>query len=96
MEKAKIDIDYVANLAKVKLTQNEKEKLSIQLNDILVYFEHLNSANLDNIQPMAHAHKVKNVWREGDSAGITLSKNTLEAMAPQMRDGQVVVPKVVD
>ena len=56
-----IDIDYVAKLARLELSDKDKEKLSGQLNDILIYFEKLNSVNVDGIEPMAHAHKVDNV-----------------------------------
>lgn len=92
----KIDIDYVAQLARLELSDNDKEKLSGQLNDILVYFEKLNSVDVDGIEPMAHAHKVDNVWREGDELGPVFSKEVLKAMAPESRDDQVVVPKVVE
>ena len=62
----KINIDYVAQLARLELSDEDKAKISGQLNDILVYFEKLNSVNVEGIEPMAHAHKVDNVWREGD------------------------------
>ena len=92
----KINIDYVAQLARLELSDDDKAKLSGQLNDILVYFEKLNSVNVDGIEPMAHAHKVDNVWREGDEPGAVYSKKVLEAMAPESREDQVVVPKVVE
>lgn len=91
-----IDIDYVAKLARLELSDKDKEKLSGQLNDILIYFEKLNSVNVDGIEPMAHAHKVDNVWREGDEQGPVFSKEVLKAMASEIRDDQVVVPKVVE
>ena len=96
MSKAKIDIKYVAKLARVQLSEVEEKKLSVQMNDILGYFEKLNSIDVKDIQPMAHAQKVQNVWREGDIAGSVLPKELLEEMAPESRDGQVVVPKVVE
>jgi len=64
----KINIDYVAQLARLELSDEDKAKLSGQLNDILVYFEKLNSVNVDGIKPMA----------------------------PESREDQVVVPKVVE
>ena len=96
MQKAKIDIKYVAKLARLQLSEVEEGKLSGQLNDILGYFEKLNGVDVKGIQPMAHAQKVQNVWREGDVAGALLPKKLLEKMAPESRDGQVVVPKVVE
>ena len=45
---------------------------------------------------MAHAHEVFNVWREGDTPGKTFDPEVLSKMAPEYRDNQVVVPKVVE
>ena len=95
-EKPHIDIDYVANLARIELTEEEKAKLGGQLDDILGYFEKLNSVNVDGVEPMAHSHPVSNVWREGDEPGPTYSPEVLTKMAPDSRENQVVVPKVVE
>lgn len=91
-----IDIDYVANLARLELTGEEKAKLSVQLKDILGYFEKLNAVDVTDVEPMAHAHSVFNVWREGDLSGETYSPEVLMKMAPEQRENQVVVPKVVE
>jgi len=91
-----IDIDYVANLARIELSQEEKAKLGGQLDDILGYFDKLNAVNVDGVEPMAHAHAVTNVWREGDEPGPTYSPEVLIKMAPESRENQVVVPKVVE
>lgn len=93
---AHIDIDYVANLARIELSDEEKAKLGGQLDDILGHFEKLNAVDVDGVEPMAHAQRVNNVWREGDLAGATYDRELLEQMAPEQRDHQVVVPKVVE
>jgi aspartyl-tRNA(Asn)/glutamyl-tRNA(Gln) amidotransferase subunit C len=95
-EKPHIDIDYVANLARIELSDAEKAKLGSQLDDILGYFEKLNAVDVDGVEPMAHAHPVFNVWREGDTPGETYDPKVLMKMAPDSRDNQVVVPKVVE
>ena len=91
-----IDIDYVANLARLDLSDDEKAKLGTQLEDILGYFEKLNAVDVEGVEPMAHAHRVFNVWREGDEPCETYSSEVLAKMAPEYRDNQVVVPKVVE
>ncbi|WP_269523812.1 Asp-tRNA(Asn)/Glu-tRNA(Gln) amidotransferase subunit GatC [Coraliomargarita parva] len=91
-----IDIDYVANLARIELTDEEKARLGQQLDDILGYFDKLNAVDVSGVEPMAHAHPVFNVWREGDEPGPTYSPEVLTKMAPESRDNQVVVPKVVE
>ena len=91
-----IDIDYVAKLARLELSDKEKEKLGAQLQDILGYFDKLNSVDVENVEPMAHAYSVFNVWRDSDEPGGTYSPDVLMQMAPEQRDNQVVVPKVVE
>lgn len=91
-----IDIDYVANLARMELSEEEKAKLGGQLDDILGYFDKLNAVDVEGVEPMAHAHKVFNVWREGDEPGESYDSEVLTKMAPEQRDNQVVVPKVVE
>ena len=91
-----IDIDYVANLARLDMSAEEKVKLGSQLEDILGYFEKLNAVDVEGVEPMAHAHRVFNVWREGDQPGPTYAPEVLIKMAPESRDDQVVVPKVVE
>ena len=91
-----IDIDYVANLARLDMSDEEKAKLGSQLDDILGYFEKLNAVDVEGVEPMAHAHRVSNIWREGDEPGPTYSPEVLMKMAPEHRDNQVVVPKVVE
>jgi aspartyl-tRNA(Asn)/glutamyl-tRNA(Gln) amidotransferase subunit C len=91
-----IDIDYVANLARIELSAAEKAKLGSQLDDILGYFDKLNAVDVDGVEPMAHAHAVSNIWREGDQPGETYRPEVLTKMAPETRDNQVVVPKVVE
>ena len=66
MDTPNIDIDYLANLARIDLSKEEKIKLSSQLNDIIGYFDKLSAIDVEGVEPMAHAHKVFNIWREGD------------------------------
>ncbi len=91
----KIDIDYVANLARVDLTDEEKEKFSAQLGDVLAYFDKLKAVDVSGIDPTAHAFPIYNVWAEDVSAPGFTAEEALRN-APKTRDSQVVVPKVVE
>ncbi len=91
-----IDTDYVANLARIEVTEDEKARLGNQLDDILGYFEKLNAVDLEGVEPMAHAHAVTNIWRKGDQPGPVFDPEVLMRMAPESRQDQVVVPKVVE
>jgi aspartyl-tRNA(Asn)/glutamyl-tRNA(Gln) amidotransferase subunit C len=90
-----IDIDYVANLARIALTDEEKSAFSKQLGNVLTYIEKLKTVDVSNVEPTAHPFEVVNVWRE-DKAGEPLSAADATRNAPAARDNMVVVPKVVD
>ena len=91
----KIDIDYVANLARIALSSEERALFSEQLGEILEYIEQLKTVNVDGVEPTAHAFPVTNVWRN-DVARPGLSQEEALSNAPEARDGMFVVPKVVE
>jgi len=90
-----IDIDYTAKLARIALTEDERERFSNQLKDILHYFDRLNEVDVEGVEPMAHAFQLENVLRE-DVADAGLTPEEAMKHAPKQRDNMVVVPKVVD
>ncbi len=94
-EEKHIDIDYTAKLARINLTDEEKEKLSGQLDSIIGYVEKLEELNTDGVEPTAHPHPVYNVWQEDEVRGALSVEEALKN-APAQRDNMIVVPKVVD
>ncbi len=90
-----LNIDYVANLARLALTPEEKARYAKQLGDILHYVEKLKQVDVAGVEPMAHASPVFNVWRE-DVARPGLSTEQALRNAPAKRDNMIVVPKVVE
>ena len=59
----RIDIEHVAKLANLELTQVEKKKFEKQLSQILAYVEKLSEVDTRNTKPLAHAAGLKNTWR---------------------------------
>ena len=90
-----IDIDYVAKLARIELTDEERVKYSAQLEQILDYFKKLSAVDVEGVEPSAHAHSIYNVWRE-DVPTVGMSIDDALLNAPAKRENQIVVPKVVD
>ncbi|KAF0094416.1 MAG: aspartyl-tRNA(Asn)/glutamyl-tRNA (Gln) amidotransferase subunit C [Puniceicoccaceae bacterium 5H] len=90
-----MDLDYVANLARIELTPEEKARFADQFASILEYFEKLKAVDVSGIEPTAHAFPVENVWGVDEPAP---SFRPEEAMrnAPAQRENMVVVPKVVE
>ena len=94
-EESDMDIDYVANLARIELSPQEKEKFQGQLGDVLKYFEKLKEVDIEGVEPTAHAFPRFNVWDEDQSVDGFTAEEAL-SNAPKARNDQVVVPKVVE
>ena len=90
-----IDIDYVANLARLALTSEEKVTFARQLGDVLAYIEKLKQADVAGVEPTAHAFDVSNVWAD-DVPRAGLSVEDALRNAPASRDNMIAVPKVVE
>jgi aspartyl-tRNA(Asn)/glutamyl-tRNA(Gln) amidotransferase subunit C len=93
-DKPSIDIDHVAKLARIHLTDEEKRTYVDQLGKVLEHFARLDELDVSNVEPTAHAAPVYNVWRE-DVPGATFTPAEAVMNAPQLKDGQVVMPRVV-
>jgi aspartyl-tRNA(Asn)/glutamyl-tRNA(Gln) amidotransferase subunit C len=90
-----LDIDYLANLARLALTGEEKTRFARQLGDILRYVDQLKQVDVTGVEPMAHATPVFNVWQD-DVPQPGLSPEQALRNAPAQRQHMVVVPKVVE
>ncbi len=90
-----LNLDYVANLARLALTEEEKREFARQLGDILHYVEKLRQVDVTGVEPMAHASPVFNVWA-ADVVAPGLPVEAALRNAPARRDDTIVVPKVVE
>ena len=88
-------IDYVAALAKLELTKEEKERAQKDLGNILGYMETMNELDTEGIEPMSHAFPLHNVFREDVVVNRDDRENLLKN-APVKKDGCFVVPKTVE
>lgn len=88
-------INYVAALAKLNLSDEEKEKASKDLNSIINYMDHMNELNTDNIEPMSHIFPLRNVFRD-DVVTNEDNREELISNAPAKKDGCFIVPKTVE
>jgi len=88
------DVEKIAQLAKLKLTQDEKEKFTKELSQIIVYVEKLNELNLENVSPTSHVVDLKNVMRE-DEVKPWLNQEEALMNAPARHGGFFSVPKVI-
>lgn len=90
-----LNIDHVADLARLALTPEEKATFSAQLGDVLAYIEQLKTVDVTGIEPTAHAFPLYNVWAD-DVPQPGLPVEAVLRNAPAQRDHMIVVPKVVE
>lgn len=95
MNTAAIDAGNIAELARLELSNEEKERLGAQLNDILNYVEQLKKVDITNVEPMAHAVPQLNVTRP-DLVKPSLPQADALRNAPATADGLFIVPKIVE
>ncbi|WP_256761251.1 Asp-tRNA(Asn)/Glu-tRNA(Gln) amidotransferase subunit GatC [Cohnella sp. WQ 127256] len=89
------DVEHVANLARLELSEVEKEQFAGQLNAILKYAEKLNQLDTDGITPTSHVLPLANVMRE-DIVKPSWPIEKVLLNAPEEEDGQFKVPAVLE
>lgn len=88
-------IDYVGILAKLELSDEEKEQAKKDMASMLDYIDQLNELDTTGVEPMSHVFPVENVMREDIVTNGDMSEQTL-FNAPERKDKAFVVPKTVD
>jgi aspartyl-tRNA(Asn)/glutamyl-tRNA(Gln) amidotransferase subunit C len=89
------DVEYVAKLARLFLTVDEKKKFAGQLNAILEHMDELNKLDTENVPPTSHAVVIKNVFREDEMQKSELTADIL-SNAPEKEDRFFKVKKVIE
>lgn len=88
-------IEYVGILAKLELSEEEKEQAKKDMGKMLDYIDKLNELDTSGIEPMSHVFPVDNVFRE-DTVTNGDDREQMLANAPQKKDGTYMVPKTFD
>lgn len=87
-------IEYVGILAKLELSDEEKERAKKDMGEMLDYIDKLNELDTEGVEPMSHVFPVNNVFREDVVTHEDGSIDTL-ANAPVKKDGGFKVPKTI-
>src|SRR5262245_17267756 len=100
MALSKKDVEHVARLARLALTEEEKERYTLQLGQILTYIEKMGKLDTTNVAPTSHVLPLSNVWREDrmePSDSETLgSPEEILANAPEREGPLFKVKKVIE
>ena len=95
MSLTRADVEKVSLLARLRLSEEELDAMTIHLGKIVGYVEQLGELNTDGIEPMAHASPVFNIWADDvPVAGLAVEKALQNA--PAQRDNLIAIPKVIE
>ncbi len=94
-EAARLDVGYVAHLARLHLTPAEIALFQPQMEHIVGYVDQINALDVSGVEPTSHAVTVTNVLRE-DLPRPGLSHDQVMANAPSEANGLFAVPKIVE
>jgi aspartyl-tRNA(Asn)/glutamyl-tRNA(Gln) amidotransferase subunit C len=95
MSSPELDVRYVANLARIDLSDAEITQFQSQLGRVLEYVEQLARVDVSQVEPTAHANAVYNVFR-ADEPRPSLEKTAALANSPRQANGLFMVTKVVE
>jgi len=89
------DIESVAYLSRLELTDEEKDKLTGHINRLLENFQMLQELDTDDVEPTSHVIPVSNVFRK-DEVTPSLPVEDVLANGPQVAEDCFVAPRVVE
>lgn len=89
------DVEHVAHLGRLELSEEEFELYTKQLNHILDYFKKLQELNTENVEPTSHAVPMDNPLREDEVKPCSVTDDAL-SQAPAQTNNLFLVPKIIE
>ena len=90
----KFDIDHMAQLARLRLTDSEKARFGRQMETIIEYIDHLDQLDTSTVEPTSHAIPLENVFREDEKKQNFPDTDPL-SLAPAQKNRHYEVPKII-
>ncbi len=88
------DVEYIAQLARLEFSEEEKNILTTQLNQILDYMDQLNKLDTEQVEPLSHVLELNNVFRD-DIVKQSIPPSDALKNAPSSTEEFFRVPKVI-
>jgi aspartyl-tRNA(Asn)/glutamyl-tRNA(Gln) amidotransferase subunit C len=86
------DVENLANLARLELSEDEKKEMLSDMDSILGYVKQIESVSADDVK---EEYVLKNVWREDQKTERDFSKDLIEGQFPDKQDGFLKVKKIL-
>ena len=92
----KKEVEHIAKLARLGLTEEEKEKMQKELSSVLGYMEKLKELDISKVEPTSYSIKIENVMREDQSKEKKLeTRKKLIEMAPEKKEGYLKTKSIL-
>lgn len=95
MKVTREDVENVALLSRLSVSEDEMDKNIKELSDFLEYVDRLQQVDTENVAPTAHVLPLKNVFRE-DVVKPSLDRDAALSNAPEKDNGYFRVPKILE
>lgn len=95
MKITKEQVEHVANLARLNLTDEEKEQMTKDMEAIIAFADQINGLDIADVEPTAHVIPINNVFRD-DEVKPSMERDILLSNAPNQKNGCFNVPKIVE
>lgn len=92
----KQDVEKIAHLARLDIKESEIPQHASTLTNIMSLIEHINEANTDGIEPMAHPMSDLTQRLRADEVTENNQREQFQSIASETEDGVYLVPKVID
>lgn len=89
------DIEKLAVLARIEMTDEAADQVASSISDVLTLVDQLQAADTDGVEPMAHPMDAVQRLR-ADVVSETNQREKFQAIAPATENGLYLVPKVID
>ncbi|MDR1366690.1 MAG: Asp-tRNA(Asn)/Glu-tRNA(Gln) amidotransferase subunit GatC [Puniceicoccales bacterium] len=90
-----INIDHIAMLCRITISDEERRTLPEQIDTMLARIQQLEEVDIRDVKPTLHALEISNVLRT-DKPGENFSIETALMNAPEQKNNQIIVPRIVE
>ena len=88
-------VNYVAELSRIRLTDEQAQKMETELGAVIDYMDVLNTLDTEGVEPLSHVFDVVNVMRE-DEVAPSFERAQILENAPEHTEETFIVPKTVE
>ena len=89
------DVQHLATLSSLQLSDEEVEALRTDLEHIIDYFNQLKELDTTGVEPTYQVNALDNVWRDDTVGDSGVAREALFALSPEQQDNSIKVPQVL-